>query len=283
MAAHDDNRFSDSDISSILKYIEKKRDVDFSAYRTDIIRKRVFRELNSHDFSNVAAFLGHLDGSPSALNSLIDALTINFSRFFRDSLVFEYIADQVLPVILFNKKRDHHHALRIWSAGCATGEEPYSVALLVRDQLGIEANEWQVHIFATDIDHAALEYAKKGIYTHDSIQNVRYRMVEEYFTRTDDLYRIDDRIKALVDFSDHDILDKTTHVPPQSIYGHFDMVLCRNLLIYFNPSSQSAVVERLYRSIASGGYLVLGMAETPPAPYSMKMRTVNRTAHIYQK
>ncbi len=272
-----------SDIAPLLNYLAEQRGVDFSAYRNDIIRQRIHRKLKSANLPDVEALLDHLKGSPSALNDLLDALTINFSRFFRDGLVFEYVAHQILPVILFNKKRNHRCCLRIWSAGCATGEEPYSMALMIHDRLGVEMDEWQVHIFATDIDSNALEYAKTAINGRESIRDIKHHMVETYFTRIENRFRLDDRVKALVDFSDHDILDKAAYVPPHSVYGDFDLVLCRNLLIYFTLSSQRLILERLFRSLAADGYLVLGMAETPPAPYVLSLKRVSRTVQIYQK
>jgi len=272
-----------NDLKKILNYLNEKRGFDFSGYRTPMIERRFKHRFALTKCKNFKSYLTYLKNNPSELDNLISALTINVSRFFRDTLVFEYIADKVIPAIIHQKKQKNDPSLRIWSAGCAMGEEPYTIAILIQDFFKKEAQYFQVNIFATDIEKKILKKAEKAVYPLESIEGVKYRLLNKYFTTKENLFHLIPEIKNLVSFSVYDILDRKISTPSESIYGDFDLVFCRNVLIYFDSEHQDQIFDKLYRALAKSGYLVLGEAEIPSRKYQRYFQRVNECCHIYRK
>ena len=271
------------DLKRILNYLNEKRGFDFSGYRTSMVERRVKQRFPSTKCKNYNNYFHFLQENPDELDNLIDVLTINVSEFFRDPLTFEYIAHRILPAIVFQKSEGPDRCLRIWSAGCAMGEEPYSIAILIKELFGKEDLDFDINIFATDIDGKILKKAQKAAYTFESINNVKYRLLKKYFVSKGKLFQLIPEIRDLVSFSAYDLLDKKSYAPPESIFGNFDIVFCRNVLIYFDAKHQDQIFEKLYRSLSKQSYLVLGEAEIPSAKYQSRFRRVIECCHIYQK
>jgi chemotaxis protein methyltransferase CheR len=272
-----------NDLKSVIRYLKEKRGFDFSGYRTSMVERRVNQRLSAASCKTYPEYLLYLKKHPDELDHLIDVLTINVSRFFRDTLAFEYIADRILPEIVYEKKKTNDNSLRIWSTGCSMGEEPYSIAILINDLFEKEKIDLSINIFATDIDKKVLKRAKTGVYPYESIKSVKYRLLKKYFVSKRDSFQLISKIKDMVTFSPYDILDKRSYAPPESVFGNFDMVFCKNVLIYFQTQYQELIFDKVYRSIAKKGYLVLGEAEIPSMKYQRRFRKVNECCHIYQK
>jgi len=271
------------DLKRILNYLNEKRSFNFSGYRTSMIERRVRQRFPFTKCKNYNNYFHFLQENPDELDNLIDVLTINVSRFFRDTLTFEYIAYRVLPAIVHQKEGTIDRSFRIWSAGCSMGEEPYSIAILINEYLEKEALKLDINIFATDIDGKILKKAQKAAYRLESIENVKYRLLKKYFVSKGKLFQLIPEIRDLVSFSAYDLLDKKSYAPPESIFGNFDIVFCRNVLIYFDAKHQDQIFDKLYRSLSKQGYLVLGEAEIPSAKYQRRFRKVIECCHIYQK
>ena len=146
-----------------------------------------------------------------------------------------------------------------------------------------ETLEIDISIFATDIDGKILKKAKKALYSFESIKRIKYYLLKKYFISEGEKFQLMPGIRDLVSFSIYDILDNKSYAPPESVFGSFDMVFCRNVLIYFDNEHQDQILERLYRSLSKTGYLVLGGAEIPSTNYQGHFRKVNECCHIYQK
>jgi chemotaxis methyl-accepting protein methylase len=247
-------------LKPLLDYVMKKRCFDFSGYRPSILANRIEKRRIALNCKTFDEYLSYVETDTHEIDRLIDAITINVSRFFRDTLVFELLADRILPAIVHEKIRNQDHSLRIWSAGCARGEEPYSIAILLNELFRKEKLKIDLHIFATDIDATVLELARKAVYPLSSVKNSKYRLLMKYFTVTGDDFELIPEIKDQVIFSSYDMLDKKHYVPPESIFGNFDLVLCRNLLIYFNARYQEIIFTKLHQALSQNGYLVLGEA-----------------------
>ncbi len=273
----------DNDLKHILSFLQDARNLDFSGYRESMIERRVSQRFPFTKCHNYNDYFDYLQKNPDELDHLIDVLTINVSRFFRNTLAFEYIADRILPAIIHQKSEARDQSIRVWSAGCAMGEEPYSLAILIHESLEREAHDLAVIIFATDIDGNILNKAQKGIYPFESIKNLKYRLLKKYFIPEKETFSLTSEIKEMVSFSVYDILDKKSYAPPESVFGGFDMVFCRNVLIYFNMEFQDLIFDKLYRSLSKDGYLILGETEIPSLRYKGKFRKVNECCHIYQK
>ena len=273
----------DKKLEIILDYLNETRGFDFSGYRSSMIERRIRKRLSATRTKDYNEYLRFAQKQTDELDNLIDVLTINVSKFFRDTLTFEYIAARVLPAVVFEKKVSLDHSMRVWSAGCSMGEEPYSIAILINELFKKEELNLDVHIFATDIDSKALTKAREAVYCFESIKNVKYELLKKYFDAKDKSFELIPEIKDLVSFSAYDMLDKKSYAPPESVFGTFDMVLCRNVLIYLNTEYQDLIFEKLYRSLAKNGYLVLGEAEIPSIKYQRRFKKVNECCHIYQK
>ena len=271
------------DLKLVLNYLNKERGFDFSGYRSSMVERRMGKRLTPTKCADVPEYLEYLKKHPHELDNLVDVLTINVSRFFRNTLAFDYITDKILPAIVFDKKNGRDPSLRIWSAGCATGEEPYSIAILIQELQRKERLHLSVNIFATDIDEKALKRATKAVYPYASIKSIKYRLLKRYFEEQGKRFHLIPRIQKMVGFSFFDMLDKRSYAPPESVFGGFDMILCKNVLIYFSQEYQERIFDKLHRSLAKGGYLVLGRAEIPTGKYRNRFRKVSDCGPIYQK
>jgi len=270
-------------LKNILNFLIEQRGFDFTGYRTAMLERRIQKRLYTTKIQNIEDYSNFLHEDPNELDCLIDVFTINVSRFFRNSLSFEYIRKAIIPELFLDKIKAHDQNLRIWSAGCSFGEEPYSMAILINEFVEKEKMSMNLSIFATDIDKKALKRASEGRYNPNSIKNVKYGLIEKYFTLNDDYFEIDPKIKKLVQFSFYDLIDKYHSVPSESIYGGFDLVLCRNVLIYFELEHQKLIFNKLYKSLNPNGYLVLGEAEVPIEEFKHKFKRVNNCCKIYRK
>ena len=277
------NSAVNNDLKLILTYLNEKRGFDFSGYRTPMIERRVKHRFLPTKCCCYNDYLQYLKENRNEPDNLINTLTINVSRFFRDTLVFEYFSDRILSALFHQKKQAGDQTLRIWSSGCAMGEEAYSIAILLHDYYEKEAWNLQTHIFATDIKNRILEKAKKATYPLESIEGIKYRLLKKYFTSEENLFQLSPKIKDMVSFSIYDILDKKTSAPPESVFGDFDLIFCRNVLIYFDAEHQDKIFDKLYNSLSRQGYLILGESEIPLKKYQRYFRRVNECCHIYQK
>lgn len=270
-------------LKSILSLLKEQRGFDFSGYRTSMLERRVQKRVFASQSKNLDDYLSYLKEHPLELDNLIDVFTINVSRFFRNSLSFAYIIKIIIPDLFLTKTKEKDNSLRIWSAGCSFGEEPYSMAIILNEFLKKEDRNIRLDIFATDIDKKAIKRASVGTYGFESIKTVKYGILKKYFSQVDEKFILAPEIKQMVQFSFYDLLDKNHLVPPDSIFGGFDIVLCRNVLIYFEPSHQKIIFNKLYKSLNKNGYLILGEAETPIEGFKHKFRKENKNSKIYRK
>lgn len=274
-------------LAIILDYLNEKRGFDFSGCHQPMLERRIAQRLAATACNDVADYLSCLKTNTAELDRLLDVLTINVSRFFRDTLTFELLADRILPAIIQEKGNLKDHSLRVWSAGCARGEEPYSLAILIHELLQKEAPSTTLHIFATDIDSGALDDASQAVYPLASVETMKYRLLMTYFTPKETSagtsFCLCPEIKNQVSFTRYDMLDKRHGVPPESVFGNFDLVLCRNLLIYYTVEYQEIIFTRLYNALAGNGYLVLGESEAPVMKHRHHFTRIFDFSPIYRK
>lgn len=208
-----------------------------------------------------AEYKTYIETHASEVPFLNGHLAVSVTHFFRNPLVFEYLMEELLPEIIRRNILNHDRVLRVWSAGCATGEEAYSVAVACMDVVKRHGFQINMSIIATDIDEPALEKGRKGVYQPPSLDNVRYGFVNKYFQNRGEGFEVKEELKALVHFSAYDLFDPNTYAPPESMFGDFDLVLCRNVLIYYDDQHQKVLMNKLRRATAVNGFLILGEAE----------------------
>ncbi len=274
---------STTGISDILEHVRSARGFDAVGYCTAVMETRVQSRLSATGKNSYGDYLRFIETSPVELDFLVEALTIKVSSFFRDPLAFEYLGECILPALLAEKAASSDRTLRVWSAGCANGEEPYSVAILLHDLTRRDNHRMDTTIFATDIDEKALANGREAIYSAASLANVRRGLLETSFERQGEYFHVLPAIARMVRFSVHDMLDRRTASPAESVFGTFDLILCRNLLIYFQRDCQDVICEKLYRSLAAGGYLLLGRAESIAEPCQASFRRASDCCSIYQR
>lgn len=240
----------------ILEYVKKFRAVDFAYYRPQTIRRRIERRLYATNLKSFEEYLAYLSSTPKELDLLIEALTIKVSHFFRNPFVFEALRELVLPGLIDK----FGQGIRVWSAGSARGEEAYSMAILLKETAGTYSGK--SFIIGTDIDRESLEAARKAVYKPETLLEVKKGYLDKYFERQEGLYRLKDDIKDSVTFAYHDV---TTCSPPkEGVFADYHLILCRNVLIYFERDTHEKVLRSLASLLPEGACLVIGEAETLP-------------------
>ncbi|MBF0286980.1 MAG: protein-glutamate O-methyltransferase CheR [SAR324 cluster bacterium] len=273
----------DASIQFILNILEKKIGLGFFEYHRPMIERQIMQRVEATESAHFSEYSNHLQKNEKEVICLLDVLTILVSQFFRDPLVFEYIGALILPELILKKSEMENNSLRIWSAGCSRGEEAYSMGILIKELVKKVNSDLSVNIFATDINKKALVQSQEAIYSHESVNDVKYGWLKKYFVINGDSFHLKPEIQNLVNMSFYNLLDTKSYAPPESIYGNFDMILCRNVLIYIQKESQNRIFEKFYRSLAEGGYLVLGNAETPTEKFQRYFHKVHEGCKIYQK
>lgn len=270
-------------LDDILAELRKRRGIDFGAYRRGTLENQLAARMARLHCDDAGMYLERLLNDPTEYDSLLDAFAINVSGFFRNPIVFEILSQTVLPEIIERKRSAVRREIRVWSAGCAAGEEPYSVAILIHQALETEGEEWATHIFATDIDSDALRRAGQATYPRESLEDVKFGVLNQYFEARGDGFELRPLVREMVRFSQDDLTSLSTIAPANSVFGTFDLVLCRNVLIYFTRELQDRVFEKLCRSLASSGYLVLGEAESLNPELGSKFSAAEGAGRIWRK
>lgn len=249
---------SDDEFNKLRRLVFDVAGIYLSDSKRELVISRFsrrLRALNLDTFEEYYRFVISPDGA-SEMQNFINSITTNKTDFFRESHHFDFLIEHFVPEIVSLRRRE----VRIWSAGCATGEEPYSIAMVLHHHL-LEPHGVSVKIFATDIDTRALDTARAGIYEERQVRPVPEELLHKYFLRGKGpslgLYKVKDTIKELVSFRQ---LNFVAESYPISVI--FDVIFCRNVIIYFNAETKRRVLNRLVSYLAHGGYLVLGHSET---------------------
>ena len=222
-----------------------------------LIEKRLSRRVKSHhlsDFRDYYRFIRYEKNTEQELSAIMDILTVNETYFFREQNQLKAFSDEILEELKETNKDGKR--LRIWSAGCSTGEEPYTISMLINEKGNF--NGWDIEICGSDINQRVLQTARKGVYKKNSFRTTEPYYIQKYFMEEDGAFQINDTVKKHVNFSYLNLLDpfKTRFL------GNMDVIFCRNVLIYFDNASRRRVIENFYNRLVDGGYLLLGHAES---------------------
>src|SRR5579859_3588265 len=241
-------------LREILDMVSRQASIDFRSYKTSTILRRIGRRMTITHHSSMRDYAAFLKTYPQEVGELVKAILINVTQFFRDPEAFDYLKADILPKLIA-RANTQQRTLRVWTAGCSTGEEPYSLAMLISDLLGNDLLRWSVKIFATDLDEADGGFARRGLYSENLLKGLPPDYCERYFERIDHGYRISKTLRQMVIFGQQDL-------SRSSPFPHIDLVLCRNVLIYFTPELQDYALSQFAFSLYPNGYLFLGKAET---------------------
>jgi len=259
-------------VDKLIRELAEKYDVDFSGYNRNFLRRRIANRMHRTGTVSLSFYRRFLMENPEELSEFLQNITINVSEFMRNPEVFVKLEMAILQDI---SRKIKGRVIRFWTAGCSRGEEPYSLAIILH-KLSMLKNSF-IQIVATDIDDIALEQARRGVYNSESLNNLSPSDKKLYFHHSkDSKYEIADKIKKPIYFKKHDIVRGPD-------LGKFDMIICRNVSIYFTRSYQERMYERFCNDLFTNGYLVTGKTEMPPTRMSKRFRTVDFENRIYQK
>jgi two-component system CheB/CheR fusion protein len=249
-AVHD--KRSDS-LDKVLGLINLRTGHDLSLYKKSTIYRRIERRMNVHKFDHISQYVDYLQNDADEVNALFKEILINVTSFFRDPEAFTFLAESVLPEMIVDKPEDY--IVRVWAPGCSTGEEVYSLAIVLRECMDALKREFRVQIFGTDLDEDAILTARKGAYPLNINTDISPERMTSYFTREDNIYRVRKDIREVAVFAHHDIAKD----PP---FTRLDLICCRNLLIYLEAPLQKRILSLFHQLLKPGGILLLGTSET---------------------
>ncbi|WP_267396631.1 MULTISPECIES: CheR family methyltransferase [unclassified Sphingomonas] len=270
----------DPAFEALLHHIQESRGLDFRGYKRTSLQRRITLRMEAVGAADFAAYQAQLEADPGEFESLLNTVLINVTSFFRDEEAWERLKTQVVPAII--ARAEPSRPIRIWSVGCASGEEPFSIAMLFAEYLGITEFCQRVKIYATDLDEEALKTARLAIYSPRDVESVPAAMLDKYFERTNNHYVFDRTLRKCVIFGRHNVV----HDAPIS---RIDLLVCRNLLIYLEGETQAVVLPRLHYALNQDGFLFLGKAETQLArsplfrPVEMRHRIFSKVAQEWRR
>lgn len=260
---------------ALQKKILKEKGLDLGQYKDKCLKRRINVRIRATRVHTYLDYMAVLKKDPLEYDRLLDTLTINVTNFFRDRSTYRVIEDKVIPELILSKKRKGKRIIRVWSAACASGEEPYSMAILFHKILGKKIKDNLISIYATDIDKKVMEKAKKGEYEAGTLAKVDEKILKRYFNRNRK-YNLKEEIKQMVKFKLHDLISDRP-------LAYLDIILCRNVLIYFSRDLQLRLFDEFYKALNQGGYLILGKTESLAGESAGLFRPVSIRERIYRK
>ena len=259
-------------LGEVLRLLRARTGHDFSNYKIATLQRRIARRVHLRGVKDVAEYAGLLRQQPEEATALMQELLISVTNFFRDPLAWTVLEQRIVPRLFFNKGRQDQ--VRAWVAGCATGEEAYSLAMLLADYAASSAEAPSIQVFATDLDEHAIAVARQGFYTEAEVADLSEERLLRFFQKDTGGYRVKRELRELLLFAHHNLIKD----PP---FSHLDLISCRNLLIYLNRSIQERVIETLHFALRPGGYLFLGTSESPDGTLDLFSR-VDAHASLYE-
>lgn len=261
-----------SDIQYVLLLLRNATGHDFSHYKKPLLRRGIARCMSTHSINDIDAYANFLNTHPTEIQLLLSEFLINVTSFFRDPDAFQIIKNEILPLLFKNKCEGDFY--RIWIAGCASGEEAYSIAILIREYIDLTQNEIKVFIFATDIDENSIATARAGVYDENIQENVSQERITRFFVKVGNTYCTKPNIRDMVVFAVQNIIN----VPAIT---KLDLLCCRNVMIYLEPELQNRLIPMFHRALKPGGFLFLSPAESI-GNHTERFSVFNRKHKLYQ-
>jgi chemotaxis methyl-accepting protein methylase len=267
-------------LDKLVRKVAEERGIDLAQYRRSYVERRIAARLRALGLVTYRQYADRLDRDPDEYGRFLQVLTINVTDFFRDPEMWDVLRESVVPQLAQAKKRRRGTTLRVWSAGCATGEEAYSLAMTLVDGLGDERDRFTISIQATDIDPETLEAARRGTYAAEKVEHIPLRLRERFTApgpnNEPSDFQISPDIRRLVHFQAFSLFDS----PPMKLV---DLVMCRNVFIYFDRAQQARILDGFWSAMSPGAYLVLGRSEKLTVDAYARFETIDSRERIYQK
>ncbi|MFN3531783.1 MAG: CheR family methyltransferase [Candidatus Brocadia sp.] len=262
-----------NDMEKVFGILQQKTGHNFTHYRYSTVSRRIGKRMSINHIETLTDYVVYLQQHPSEVEALFKELTIGVTKFFRDSEVYKAFKEKVIPHLF-----EHQNAeltVRVWVAGCSTGEEAYSLAILLADYMDVIKRHFKIQIFATDIDPDAINFARAGIYPENIIADVPRELMKYFISRKDYTFVVDKRIREMVIFASHNLIKD----PP---FSKLDLVSCRNLLIYLEPVLQRKLIPLFHYILNPKGFLILGSSENV-GEFTHLFSVVDKKCKIFQR
>lgn len=260
-------------MARLFRLLRDEYGIDFSHYKPSTVGRRIERRLLMQQISELDEYVDRLAAEPDELNSLYKDLLIGVTKFFRDAEAFERLERDVLPDLLMGTPPNGE--FRVWVSGCGTGEEAYSLAILVRETLERLKRPLDVKIFATDVHRSSIDFASAGVYSEETLSELDPIRLERYFTRNGDGFQVAQELRQMIVFAHHNIIRDAP-------FTKMDFISCRNLLIYLQPAAQKKALSLFHFGLKTGGVLFLGPSESP-SELAEEFETIDLHWKIYRK
>ena len=267
-------------VDALIMIILQQQLQDLSKYDRRFLEKIVNSRSEATRCKTNEGYLTLIAESPAEQDIFLASLNISYTEFFRNSLAFANLRQWIIPGLIRAKSR--HDEIRVWSAGCSTGQEAYSIAMLLDQCLKLNHSDLIVRIFASDLVSEHVSLAERGIYKLSDLGNVPMNYYQKYFVEKESKYEISPVLRQGICFTVYDLLDTTSYIPAESIYGDFDLIFCCNLLFYYQKDQQQQIIDKLFHALSGKGYLVTGETERYLMSAYTGLRSVAAPATIYQ-
>jgi chemotaxis protein methyltransferase CheR len=254
----------------LKRMVNDKLGLNCNGYREEYVRRRFDIRLKETGTLTYGRYVSYLNKNPGEFDLLLKNLAINYTTFFRDADVYLFLERTIFPALFVQP------TVRIWSAGCSSGQEPYSLAMLALKIIEQRQYNCKVTIYASDVDRETLADAVRGVYGPNNLEGVERWMVSRYFLKEDNLFRVKDSVKALVKFGVHDLMKQYT-------YQNLDLVLCRNVMIYFSREGQQRIHMNIFNTLRPGGYFVMGKTESLSGEPAKRFKLFNIQCRVHTK
>ena len=268
-----DDKASDPELETLIQHLQQTRQLDFRGYKRTSLRRRIRQRMEEVGCPDYATYRAFVDANSQEFTDLLNTVLINVTSFFRDAEAWDVLSRQIVPQIIASKKEGQ--PIRIWSVGCASGQEPYSAAMLFAEAMGTEWLCDNVKVYANDLDESALRMARSATYSAREVESVPPHMLGKYFEHNNGRYVFHRDLRKCVIFGRHNIVNDAP-------ISRVDLLICRNLLIYLDSATQSSVLPRLHYALNPGGVLFLGKAETQLAR-SKLFEQVDLKSRLFRK
>ncbi len=258
---------------ALKELFASEKGLDLEAYKEKCILRRIYLKVRSKGYSDLGSYYRELRRDRDELERLFQYLTINVTEFFRNPAAFDYLEKEVLPDLMV--RHDVHRGIEVWSAGCSSGEEPYSLAIILMKVARNLRLRTPVNVFASDVDRSVLNRGREGRYSREALKNLAEEDLRDFFIEEDGCFKVGQEVRKIVTFRVGNILKDRPG-------GKQSLIVCRNLLIYFSRENQERIIAGFSRALHQGGYLMLGKAETLIGRSRLFFQSVSPSERIYR-
>ena len=245
----------------IAELILQNHAIDIFKYDSAFLNKSIQKRISENQCDSDNSYLELIKCSVDESNLFINSLCVSYSEFFRNPLTFSVLEKIILPSIMMDKVHSKKKEIRIWSAACAAGQETYSLAILLKEFSMTIGEKINFRIFATDQSELQINEAQSGVYNDSALHNMTLKRLNNWFCKDGDTYQINPELKENIDFSVFDLFSEHYSSPPSSIFGDFDLVMCANLLFYYQPTFRTKIMNKTSQCLSANGFLITSETE----------------------